>query len=86
MTELRFSHYRDKDQVEVDLVIEQGKQVWGVEVKKAASIHQKDFKGLTRLAKQAGRQFKGGILLYSGSNWLPLEEKNCFAVPMNALW
>jgi predicted AAA+ superfamily ATPase len=84
--ELRFSHYRDKDQIEVDLVIEQGKAVWGVEVKKSSSIHPKDYRGLSRLSKQAGRQFKGGILLYSGSNCLPLNQENCFAVPMNALW
>lgn len=42
---LRFSHYRAKDQVEVDLVIEQGRNVWGIEVKKAASIQTKDVKG-----------------------------------------
>ncbi|ERT13847.1 hypothetical protein O185_06605 [Photorhabdus temperata J3] len=43
--ELRFSHYRDKDQVEVDLVIEEGRKIWGIEVKKAASIQPKDGMG-----------------------------------------
>ena len=33
--ELRFSHYRDKDQVEVDLVIERGRDVWGGRGKKS---------------------------------------------------
>lgn len=84
--ELRFSHYRDKDQVEVDLVIESGKKVWGVEVKKAASIQPKDGAGLNRLATQAGEQFQGGILLYGGNNILPLTTKNCYAVPINTLW
>lgn len=84
--DLRFSHYRDKDQVEVDLVIESGKKIWGVEVKKAASVQPKDGAGLNRLAAQAGEQFQGGILLYSGNNTLPLSTKNCYAVPMNALW
>ena len=84
--DLRFSHYRDKDQVEVDLVIEQGKKIWGVEVKKAASIQSKDGAGLNRLAALAGAQFQGGILLYGGNNTLPLAQKNCFAVPMSALW
>ncbi|MDJ0765814.1 MAG: ATP-binding protein [Myxococcota bacterium] len=83
---LRFSHYRDKDQIEVDLVIEQGRSVWGVEVKKSASIQAQDSRGLKRLAKQAGKQFKGGIILYCGNNCLPLGQENCFAVPMNALW
>lgn len=84
--EIKFSHYRDKDQVEVDLVIERGRNVWGVEVKKAASIQAKDGAGLARLAAQAGSSFKGGMLLYCGNNTLSLNEHNCFAVPMNSLW
>jgi hypothetical protein len=84
--ELRFSHYRDKDQVEVDLVIERGREIWGVEVKKAAGIQPKDGAGLSRLAAQAGKQFRGGILLYAGNNTLALATPNCFAVPLDALW
>ena len=83
---LRFSHYRDKDQVEVDLVIERGPHVWGVEVKKAASIHARDGAGLSRLAAQSGSDFKGGMVLYCGSNTLPLSPARCLAVPMNELW
>lgn len=82
----RFSHYRDKDQVDVDLVIEQGRKIWGVEVKKAASIQAKDGLGLSRLAAQSGDQFQGGVLFYCGNNCLPLAEKNCFAVPISWLW
>ena len=85
-SELRFSHYRDKDQAEVDLIIEQGNNVWGVEVKKAASMGSKDGAGMSRLAVQAGKNFRGGMLLYTGSNCLPRELENCFAVPMSALW
>lgn len=85
-SELRFSHYRDKDQKEVDLVIEQGRRVWGVEVKRSASIKRTDAKGLARLAAQAGKHFQGGALLYSGTNTLPLEPPNCFAVPIDRLW
>lgn len=55
--ELRFSHYRDKDQVEVDLIIERGQALWGVEVKRSATVQAKDAAGLARLADQAGEQF-----------------------------
>jgi hypothetical protein len=48
--EFRFYHYRDKDNIEVDLVIESGRKIWGVEVKKSASIQSKDGVGLARLA------------------------------------
>ena len=37
--EIRFSHYRDKDGAEVDLVLERGGgQIAGVEVKAAATV------------------------------------------------
>ena len=86
-SELRFSHYRDKDQVEVDLVIEQGDRIWGVEVKKSASIQGRDARGLARLAEQAGPSWQGGTLLYAGTSTLPLvDAPNTFAVPMNRLW
>lgn len=85
--ELRFSHYRDKDQFEVDLVIEQDDRLWGVEIKKSASVQGKDGRGLARLAEQAGRSWQGGILLYTGTSTLPLAGiPNAFAVPMDQLW
>ncbi len=47
--------YRDKDQIEVDFVVEsQTGDVVGVEVKAAASLSRNDFAGLRRLANLAG--------------------------------
>ncbi|CAQ82190.1 MULTISPECIES: hypothetical protein [Photorhabdus] len=69
--ELYFSHYRDKDQIEVDLVIEDGRRIWG-EVKKTASIPPKDGMGLARLASLVDRDWQSGILLYTGNNCLPI--------------
>lgn len=83
---VNLSHYRDKDQVEVDLVIEHGRDVYGIEIKKAASIQTKDGVGLARLAARAGKNFKGGILLYCGNNVLSLSTENCIAAPMDWLW
>lgn len=40
---VRFSHYRDKDQV-----IEKGRDVWGIGVKKAATVQVRDGEGLRR--------------------------------------
>jgi predicted AAA+ superfamily ATPase len=83
---IHLSHYRDKDQVEVDLVIEHGRDVYGIEIKKAASIQSKDGEGLRRLATRAGKNFKGGVLLYCGNNALPLGIENCIAAPIDWLW
>jgi len=85
--EPRFWHYRDKDQVEVDVVIEAGNDLWGVEVKAAASISAKDGRGLQRLARIAGRRFQGGLVLYDGDAVLPMDrERNILAAPLEKLW
>jgi predicted AAA+ superfamily ATPase len=79
------SHYRDKDQVEVDFVLEDSlRQVIGVEVKAAATVLPQDFKGLKRLQALAGDSFISGILLYDGPHALPFGDK-LWAVPLSAL-
>jgi predicted AAA+ superfamily ATPase len=85
-SDLTFSHYRDKDKMEVDLIIEQGRNLWAVEVKRAASLQDRDSMGFARVAARAGKNFRGGVLLYSGVNCLPLNVENCFAVPLDRLW
>jgi len=83
---LHLWHYRDKDQVEVDLVLTRGREVWGVEIKAAATVTPRDGSGLRRLADQCGTDFKGGALLYTGASTLPLDTDHCLAVPMARLW
>ena len=46
---IEFFHYRDKDQVEVDVVMESGGRVAGVEVKAGATVTASDFRGLHKL-------------------------------------
>jgi predicted AAA+ superfamily ATPase len=84
--ELRFWHYRDKDQVEVDLVVTRGDKTWGIEVKAASSIREHDSHGLARLANQSGKDFQTGIVLYGGANVLPLRGGPFLAVPIRKLW
>ena len=57
--DLRFWHYRDKDQIEVDLVMTRGRHTWGVEVKAGATVTPFDGRGLARLAEQSGKGFRG---------------------------
>lgn len=84
--DLRFWHYRDKDQVEVDVVITRGSKVWGVEIKASATLHPSDGKGLHRLAAQAGNDFQSGIVFYDGSTILQLDGPKILAVPLKFLW
>lgn len=83
---LRFWHYRDKDQVEVDLVITRGRNTWGVEVKAGATVMPSDARGLLRLAERCGKDFRGGIILHAGVSTLPMADRRLLAVPLAALW
>jgi predicted AAA+ superfamily ATPase len=82
----RLLYYRDADQFEVDVVIENAAgQLVGVEVKAAATVKPSDLRGLKKLASLAGSQFKLGVLLYDGAETLPLGD-GIWAVPMSSLW
>jgi uncharacterized protein len=79
-------HYRDKDKLEVDFVLENvAGQIAGVEVKAAASVTRRDFAGLERVASAAGAAFVQGILLYDGEQVLTFGE-NLRAAPLSTLW
>lgn len=84
--DLRFWHYRDKDQVEVDLVITRGEDTWGVEVKSAATVTPADGQGLRRLAERSGAHYRGGVLLHAGESAFPLGSRNDIAAPLAWLW
>ncbi len=82
---LTFYHYRDKDQVEVDIVIERGaRAVAGVEVKAAASVAPSDFRGLRKLKRTAGDRFTAGVVLYDGEVTASFGG-GMFAVPLRTL-
>ena len=81
-----FFHYRDKDQLEVDFVLENSLgEVVGIEVKAAASVQTTDFRGLERLREASGSHFRQGVILYSGDNTLSFGSQ-LRAVPMSSLW
>ena len=82
----RFFHYRDKDQVEVDVLVERnGRDLAGVEVKASSTPSAADFRGLRRIQAAAGDRFKAGIVLYDGESALPFGDR-MHAVPFAALW
>ncbi len=84
--EYRLLYYRDADKFEVDMVIENmAGQLVGIEVKASATVKERDLRGLRKLASLAGDQFKMGVLLYDGSETMPLGE-NIWAAPLSSLW
>jgi predicted AAA+ superfamily ATPase len=82
----RFSHFRQKDGAEVDIVMERGlREIAGVEVKLSGTVGGKDFNGLRKLQEATGSRFKTGIILYDGENGLRFGE-NLYALPIWTLW
>ena len=84
--DLQLLSYRDRDQHEVDVVIENSAgHVVGIEVKAKASVQGRDLAGLCKLADLAGDQFVAGLLLYDGTEILPMGPA-LWAVPIASLW
>lgn len=78
--------YRDRDQVEVDMVLEHADgTVIGIEVKAAETVRGEDFRSLRHLANRLGDRFRTGIVLYAGEQQLSFGDR-LIALPMAALW
>ncbi|MDE1994682.1 MAG: ATP-binding protein [Rhizobiaceae bacterium] len=85
-TRLEFSHFRDKQQNEVDIVIEDRRgRIVGIEIKAAASVSSSDFSGLRILAEASGERFVSGMVLYDHHKVIPFGDR-LSAVPISALW
>jgi len=85
-TPVVFSHFRDKDGAEVDIVMEyDAGAVAGVEVKTAATVTTSDFRGLKKLKEAVGERFTTGVVLYDGERVAHFGD-SLYAVPIRALW
>ena len=84
--DLRFHHYRDRDGMEVDIVLERGYgQLAGIEVKAAATVSAGDFRGLRKLKSVSGDRFRVGVVLYDGTMAGSFGD-GMFAVPIRQLF
>jgi predicted AAA+ superfamily ATPase len=83
---LRISHFRTKDQDEVDLVIEDRRgRVIGIEVKASATVRPQDLRGLRQLREAVGDKFVQGLVLHDHDRITPFDE-NLHAGPVSMLW
>jgi predicted AAA+ superfamily ATPase len=79
-------HYRDKDQDEVDIIVEDERGgLVGIEVKASATVRASDFKGMRKLLDICGDDLKLGLVLYDGTKVVPFGDR-LFAAPMSCLW
>ena len=79
-------HFRDKDGIEVDLVLERSPgEVVGIEVKAGATARPDDFRALSRIRDALGDQFVCGIVLHDGDRIQEVGSR-LFAMPVKVLW
>ena len=82
----RLYHYRNRDGVEVDAVLESADgRVVAIEVKAGSAIRSEDLAGLRHLAGRVGSRFVAGFILYTGQQTLPFGDR-LRALPLDALW
>lgn len=82
---VRFSHFRDKDGVEIDIVLESKGKIFGIEVKASSTVTGGDFKALRKLRDAAGKKFAAGVVFYDGDAAVPFG-KGLRAAPVSCLW
>jgi uncharacterized protein len=85
-TRAELFHYRTRDQVEVDIVLENRRgEVIAIEVKSSATPSTEDFRGIRHLHERVGDDLVAGYVLHAGPHTLPFGDKY-LAVPISALW
>lgn len=77
--------YRTHGGLEVDLLLTTGHGVWGIEVKPSPQVKVVQGSSLQRLAADFGGQWRGGIVVYTGTQITRLAEK-LWAVPVQRLF
>lgn len=83
---LRISHFRTKEQDEVDLVIEDRRgRIIGIEVKASATVRPHDLRGLRQLQAATGDNFVQGLVLHDHDRITPFGER-LHAAPVSLLW
>ena len=79
-------HFRDRDGIEVDLVLEATDgRIAAVEVKAARSVGSRDLRGLRLLRDRLGDRFAGGVVLCACDGVRPAGDRICVA-PVSTLW
>jgi hypothetical protein len=80
-------HYRDREQREIDFLIEaENEAMIGIEVKAASIVYPTYFKTLKWFEENMARKKPfTGIILYSGEHCIAFDN-NMFAIPISFLW
>lgn len=79
-------HFRDRNGLEVDVVVEDGRgRVAGIEVKAAVTVRGSDFRALASLRDRLGDRFRAGVVVHPGTQALPFGDRLA-SLPISTLW
>jgi uncharacterized protein len=82
----RIHHCRDRDQHQIDAVLEDNAgSIVGVEVKASETVRSEDFRGLRLMRDRLGSRFRAGFVLCCGPESLPFGD-GLTCLPIPALW
>ncbi|WP_299681616.1 ATP-binding protein [uncultured Roseobacter sp.] len=83
----RLYHWRSADRREIDILIDAGRSLVGIEVKSAATVSADDFKHLKWFASDGPGKGRNvvGLVFYLGRDKLTFGDGN-FALPLSAFW
>jgi len=85
-TDAEIFHFRDRNGLEVDVVLESSeRKVAGIEVRAAGAVSASDFKGLSFLRDKLGERFSLGVVLHTGTQAVPFGDR-LWALPYSAMW
>lgn len=85
-TRAELFHYRTRDQVEVDIVLEDRRgRVIAVDIKASSTVRAEDFRGIRHLQQRCGSDFLAGFVMHTGERTLPFGPALA-ALPLAAIW
>jgi uncharacterized protein len=78
--------YRTRSGMEMDLLIEGGSGVIGMEIKARESIARKDIRPMKEIASSLGKAWFGGLVVYRGNEIKQIGNPEIWAVPSRRLF
>ncbi len=85
-TKPAFYHYRTSNGSEVDIVLQnKAGDIVCIEVKSAMTLGKKDFDGLRTFSEAYEKNFRTGLILYPGREFVPFG-KDLYIMPISFLW
>ena len=79
-------YYRTRSGLELDIILETGSGLIGLEVKSRKVLAPSDTRAMREVARALGREWRGGLVVYQGNEIKKIGEPGIWAVPSRRLF